>query len=115
MTKREFRMIETEQAQKGSVQVMNMDGILDGLESKFTAPNDQRILQHPALLEVGEQGADRLIALLGQFAMVLFEVIVIVPRLAVPVPHLHEAHSALDHPPRNEQLPRLGSGPVSLP
>src|SRR6185312_3659284 len=38
-----------------------------------------------------------------------FEIVMIVPRLPRAVPDLDEAHAALDEPPRDENLPRLGS------
>ena len=47
--------------------------------------------------------------------MVDLDVIVVVPRLAAPVPHLHEAHAALDQAPGDQQLPRLRSLAVHLP
>src|SRR6266446_1090642 len=55
--------------------------------AELAAPDDQRIVEHAALLEVLEQGADRLIALARQPAMVDFEVIVTIPGLAGAVPN----------------------------
>ena len=46
--------------------------------------------------------------------MVDLEVVVVVPRLAGSVPHLHEAHAALDQSAGNEQLARLGAFAVEL-
>ena len=46
--------------------------------------------------------------------MVDLDIIVIVPRLARPVPDLHETHAALDEPPRDQDLSRLGSFTIQL-
>ncbi len=57
-------------------------GQLDGgCPAKFTAPNHQCILEHAALLEIGQQGADRLVALFGQATVTFFNVVVVIPRL----------------------------------
>ena len=61
----------------------------------------------PQLLEVGEQGADRLVALAGELGVVDFDVVVVVPRLALAVPDLHEPHAALDQPAGDQNLPGL--------
>ena len=39
--------------------------------------------------------------------MLLFDVVVVVPRLAGAAPDLHEAHAALQQPPRDQQLPAV--------
>ncbi len=46
--------------------------------------------------------------------MVDVDVVVVVPRLAVAVPHLHEPHAALDQPPGDEHLPRLHAVAVQV-
>ena len=53
-----------------------------------------------------------LVALAGQLAVVDLDVVVVVPRLAVAVPDLHEPHAALDQPPGDQQLPGLHAGAV---
>ena len=48
-------------------------GQLDGgRPAKFAAPDNQRLVQHAALFEIGEQRADGLIALTSQPAMIFF-------------------------------------------
>src|SRR5215510_6778482 len=54
--------------------------------SKFSAPDDKRILEHASLFEILEQRANGLITGFGQVAMVHFDVVVIVPRLAGAMP-----------------------------
>ena len=49
-----------------------------------------------------EQRANRLIAFAGQPAVIFLDIVVIVPRLPVAVPDLHEAHAAFEQPPRDE-------------
>ena len=82
--------------------------------AKFAAPNDQRFPQQPALFQILQQGADALVAFLGQAAMVQFNVVVIVPRLAGAVPHLNEAHASFNQALRDEQLPGLRPFAVHL-
>src|SRR5207253_4787355 len=82
--------------------------------AKLAAPNDERILEQPALFQIHKQRADRLIALLSQLPVVDFQVIMAVPRLAGAVPQLHEANAALDEPPSDQQLPCLYSRSVHV-
>ena len=50
---------------------------LDGRRAaELAAAEDQRLLEQPALLEVGQQRRDGLVALPGQRAMVLRDVVV---------------------------------------
>src|SRR5262249_51442408 len=63
--------------------------------AKFAAPDNERAVEHPALLQILEQSADGLIALLGQPAMVKLQVVVAVPWLPGAVPDLHEANAPL--------------------
>src|SRR6185436_17976839 len=80
--------------------------------AELAAPDDQRVLEHPALLQVLEERAERLVELAAKAAMADFEVVVVVPRLAGARPDLDEAHALLDQPARNQELPRLG--PVAV-
>ena len=50
----------------------------------------------------------------GQLAMVHFDVVVVVPRLAGAVPDLHEAHAALDQPAGDQDLPGLHARAVHV-
>src|ERR1043165_5350903 len=55
-----------------------------GRAPKFPAPDHQCVVEHAALLEIGQQGRDGLIELRGQLAVVLLYSVVVVPRLACP-------------------------------
>ena len=70
--------------------------------AKFTTPNHQCRFKQAALFQIFQQRSDGLVRCLGKVAMIDFDVVVIVPRLARPVPHLHEAHAAFDKPARDE-------------
>src|SRR5262245_31958749 len=59
-----------------------------GCASKFTAPNHEGVVKHAALLEIRQQGADRLVAFKGELAVVLLEVVVVVPGLTCTMPDL---------------------------
>ena len=84
---------------------------------ELAAPDDQRVVEQAALLQVGEQRVDRLVGLLAQARQLLDDVLA--ERGAVRVPaaviELHEAHAALDQPPRQQavvgerRLARLGA------
>jgi hypothetical protein len=82
--------------------------------AEFAAPDDQSILEHAALFEIGEQGADRLVGFPGQLAMKLREVVVVVPGLSFSMPNLYKSHPTLQQTPGNQQLTGLGPGAVKL-
>src|SRR5262249_30076713 len=112
-------VVEAEEVEDRGVQVVDVDGVLDGLEAEFVggamdmapldaaagqphgkgvvvvvaavhlalvgagggeldggraaelaAPDDQRVVEHPALFQVLEEGGDRLVALPGEVAVV---------------------------------------------
>ena len=95
--------------------VLSRRGQFDGgRAAELAAPKDERFVQHAALLQVLQQCADRAVALPGEGLMHRFQVVVIVPRLTGPVPHLHKAHAALHEPPGDEDLPRLRAGTVAI-
>src|SRR2546430_681714 len=50
-----------------------------GRAPEFAAPDDQRVLQHAARLQVGQQGGGRLIRHLAAVAMIDVDVVVAVP------------------------------------
>src|ERR1044071_2201206 len=83
--------------------------------AEFTAENDKRVLEHAALLEILEQGADRLVDLLRESAVGFLDILVIVPRLAGPMPELDEAHSFFQQAPGDEDLPRVDALAVQGP
>ena len=149
MPEGEFCVVKAEQLENRRVEVVNMHGVLHGLEAelvcravnvstahasagqphresvmvviaaielariragrrkldgrgaaKFPAPDYQRILQHPALLQVFQQRAYRLIGFLGELAMAFFKIVVVIPRLAFAMPDLNEADATLQQPAR---------------
>ena len=67
-----------------------------GGASEFTAPDYEGVFEETAHFEVFEEGSDRLIALGGKFTMALFNKGVAVPRLALAMPDLDEADTALE-------------------
>ena len=77
--------------------------------SEFAAPPDERVFEHPALLEIGQQRCNRLIDLGGVLRMVRLKVAVLVPLVAVG--DLHEAHAALEQSPRHHALATEVLGP----
>lgn len=80
-----------------------------GGASEFTAPDDEGVVEHAALFEIFEQGADGLVALFGEFAVVHFDVVVIIPRLACTMPDLDEADAAFKQAAGDEDLAGLGA------
>src|ERR1051325_7765437 len=157
-------MIETKQLQQPCMKIVDMNGILNRLETKFigcamdisaehaatrephaeavmimmasvnfsgvcarsrefdgwstaefAAPNHQSIFEHSALFEIRKQGSDGLIAFLCQPAMVLLQIIMVVPRLARTMPHLHKANTTFEQTPGNQQLPCLRPFAIHFP
>ena len=53
---------------------------------EFAAPNDERTIEKPTLFEIFQQCTDSLGAFTCQLTMVLFDLIVTVPRLSVAMP-----------------------------
>ena len=78
-----------------------------GRAAKFPAPENQGVLKHAALFEIGHERRDRAVDLGRMFADVALDVVVVIPRLPRAVPELHEAHAALQQPPRDERLPSM--------
>ncbi len=88
---------------------------LDGRRpAELAAAEDQRLLEQPALLEVGQECRDRLVAVLGQLAVVLRDVVVAVPGLDVAVIELDEPHAPLDQAAGDQELPGLHARPVGV-
>src|SRR6266487_2082958 len=65
----------------------------DGRAAELAAPEHERLVEKTALFQVREKGGDGLVPPGGQTAMIFLQVLVIVPRLAVAGPDLHEAHA----------------------
>ena len=85
----------------------------DGGAAEFAAPEDEGFIEQAALFEIGEEGADGLIAFAGE-AAVVFDVIVGVPGLAVAVPELDEADAAFEEAAGHEALAGEGAGAVEV-
>ncbi len=82
---------------------------LDGwCTPKFSAPDDERVLEHAALFEVGKEGCRPLIAIQRELAVVLFEIIVGIPRLARRMPDLDHAHPPLGEASGQQALAAVG-------
>ena len=71
--------------------------------AEFASPQDQRFVQQAARLQILEQTGDRPVHLGGIVGMILFQTAMLIPLVAVR--NLHEAHAALDEPPRHQALP----------
>ena len=63
--------------------------------AEFAAPDDERVVEQPALLQIRDQRGAGLVGVLAVLLEILDEVAVLVPRL---VEELHEADAALDQP-----------------
>ena len=69
--------------------------------AELAAPDDQRIVEQAALLQVLHQGGAGLVGVLAILLQVLLEIAVLVPRF---VEQLHEADAALDKAPREQAV-----------
>ena len=69
------------------------------MRAELAAPDHERIFQHPALLQVLNQGRARLVGVLAVVLQVVDQVAVLVPRL---VEDLHEPHASLQQPARQQ-------------
>src|SRR6266536_4187637 len=78
------------------------------LPAKLAAPDDQRLVQQPAPLQVRQERMNRPIDLGSVDLQVLLDAVVGVPVLLVVSAagvDLHETDAALDQPPRDQTLP----------
>ena len=78
------------------------------LATELTAPDDQGLIEHPALLEILDQSRDGLVGIAGMDAVVAFEAAVGIPVIIVMRPagvDLDKANAALDKPPGQQALP----------
>src|SRR5436190_12668762 len=69
--------------------------------AKFAAPDDQRLIEQTALLEVFEQRRARLIRIKAILLEIFDQVAVLVPGF---VEELNVTHAALDQPPREKAV-----------
>src|SRR5688572_26688468 len=77
--------------------------------AEFAAPNHEGFIEHSALFEIFEKCSNRLITLFGKLAVVYFEIVVVVPRLACAMPDLDEADSFFDEAAGDQNLAGLGA------
>ena len=72
--------------------------------SKFAPPDDQRVVQQPALFKVPQQSRGSLV---GRPAIILDafrQITVLIPDF---VKQLNKPHSTFQHPPRQQAIPRV--------
>ena len=68
--------------------------------AELAAPDHERAVEQAALLQIGQKRAGRLIGVLALRADVVGQVAMLVP---AAVQDLHDAHAALDQPPRQQR------------
>ena len=88
----------------GLVLVPRRQGLRQRRASELAAPDHQRILEQPALLQVLYQRRRRLIRRPAGLLMAAVQVRMIVP---TRVRHHHEPHAALHQPSRHQAVPRV--------
>ena len=88
---------------------------LDGRgATELPAPEDESIFKQAALLQIGQQRGDGAIDFSRKVAVILFDIVVVVPRLAGAVPELHVADAALEKAPGDQCLPSVDTVAVHL-
>ena len=55
----------------------------DRKTTKFTAPDDERLIEQPALFQIGDESGDRLITFQSEATMITGDVVVTVPTLLI--------------------------------
>ena len=81
--------------------------VVVGRAAEFAAPDDERVVEHAALLEVADERGDRLVHAADALGVGALEVVVAVPAAAED---LHEAHAFLHEPAREQALAAKGRG-----
>jgi hypothetical protein len=81
-------------------------GLVHRRAPELAAPDDERVVEQPALLQIGHQRVDRPVGLPAQVRQLLDDVLAEGGAVGVPaaVIELHEAHAALDQPPRQQAV-----------
>src|SRR5438034_79354 len=77
-------------------------GLDSGQPSEFTGPHDQRVLQHPPLVEVDQQRRHSLIDVPAESRKLVLDVVVRIPVAATAAVDLHETHAALGQAARQQ-------------
>ena len=88
----------------GTVGIVRPAKLHHGSPAKLPAPDHERLVQKPALLEVSDEVGVRLIDLLAPLRQVLVQPAVVIP---ARVHHQHETDSPLDHPPGKQAVGRV--------
>ena len=83
-------------------------GFVHRRPAELAAPHDQRVVEQPALLEIGEQAVDRTVGLAAEVGQLLDDVLAEGGAVSVPaaVVELDEANAALDEPAREQAVVR---------
>ena len=83
----------------------------DGRATKFAAPDNQRVFQHAALFEIGEQAGDGFVDGGGVLRVARLESAVLVPDIGRR--HLDEPHTRLGEAAGEQALPAVVVGGLS--
>ena len=75
--------------------------------AELAAPDDQRVVQQPALLQIADQRRRRLIGVAALEREIARQIVVLVPAAMI---ELDEAHVALGQPAREQAIRREGAG-----
>src|SRR5262249_46830749 len=78
--------------------------------TEFASPDDQRILQHPSPLQIGEQPGDWFIGSTAPFGVVALDTLMRIPAAARTAIQLDEAHASFDEPSRHQAVCSERSG-----
>ena len=81
-----------------------------GCAAKFTAPDDERLVEQAAGLQIGEQAGDGFIDGVAVFAVIHLDAFVRVPLAARTAVELDEAHAVLDEATRQEAVAAKNGG-----
>ena len=79
----------------------------DRQPAELAAPDHQRLVEQPALVQIGEQAGDGLVGLAGELLVISLDVDVSIPGelvLHAARVDLHEPDAALDQPPGHQAL-----------
>ena len=82
-------------------------GTLSGRSTaKLTAPPDQRVVEHPALFEIGQESSDRQVHFASVLLVTVLQVGVLIPlHIAVAMTDLNEPHTRLGKSPSHQTHP----------
>ena len=84
------------------VVISSVGSLCDWRAAKLAAPDQQCIIEHTALFQIHDQGGDWLVDFHGVLAMIVGDVAVSIPFIAVR--HLQESHTGLGKPAGHQAL-----------